>query len=257
MSINFSFLHKNNDIPFIVKKRVFDAALMSAILYGCESWLNADLRPVVKLYDWGLKLLLGVRKTTCNDICYTELGYPPLQDLVRSRQRKFFSKMWRERSLMDDDPLVLVIKTVLEARYSTRTYVDGLIYETIDDFQNAKETLQNNIMTSGSSRRVTYREMNPDLKVHEIYSTKHNVSELERISFTRFRLASHSLAVEVGRWSRRGRGRLPLEERLCTCGAKQTEVHVVQQCPLTQNIRETHNTSSIDDIFSDQRTISD
>ena len=84
-----SFLHKNNDIPFIVKKRVVDAALMSAILYGCESWLNADLRPVVKLYNWGLKLLLGVRKTTCNDICYTELGYLPLQDLVRSRRESF------------------------------------------------------------------------------------------------------------------------------------------------------------------------
>ena len=83
---------KNNDIPFNVKKRIFDAALMSAILYGCESWLNADLRPVAKLYNWGLKLLLGVRRTTSNDICYTELGYPPLQDLVKSRQRKFFSR---------------------------------------------------------------------------------------------------------------------------------------------------------------------
>ena len=158
---------------------------------------------------------------------------------------------------MDDDPLVLVIKAVLEARYSTRTYVDGLIQETVDDIQIAKETLQNNIMTSDSSRRVTYREINPDLKVHGIYSTKHNVPEHERILFTRFRLASHSLAVEVGRWSRRSRGRLPLEERLCTCGAIQTEVHVVQQCPLTQNIRETHNISSIVDIFSDQRTMSD
>ncbi len=48
-----SFLRKNNDIPFIVKKRVFDAVLMSSLLYGCESWVGADLRPVVKLYNWG------------------------------------------------------------------------------------------------------------------------------------------------------------------------------------------------------------
>ena len=87
-----SFLKKNNDIPFIVKKRIFDAALMSAILYGCESWLNADLRPVMKLYHLSLKQLLGVRGTTCNDLCYLELGYPPLKDLVRSKQRKFFRK---------------------------------------------------------------------------------------------------------------------------------------------------------------------
>ena len=68
-----SFSNENRDIPFIVKRRVFDAALMSAVLYGCESWLDTDLRPITKLYNWGLKQLLGVRKTTCNDTCYLEL----------------------------------------------------------------------------------------------------------------------------------------------------------------------------------------
>ena len=83
---------------------------------------------------------------------------------------------------MDDDPLVLVIKTVLEARYSTWTYVDGLIRETMDNVQMAKETLKSNIMNSDSSKRETYREMSPDLKVHEIYSTKHNVQSLIKVS---------------------------------------------------------------------------
>ena len=62
-----SFIKKNNDVPFQVKKKVFDAALMSAVLYGCESWLNADMKPIVKLYNWALKTLLDVRMTTCND----------------------------------------------------------------------------------------------------------------------------------------------------------------------------------------------
>ncbi len=35
-----SFIKKNNDIPDIVKKRVFEAALMSTRLYGCESGLE-------------------------------------------------------------------------------------------------------------------------------------------------------------------------------------------------------------------------
>ena len=38
-----SFLKKNNDIPFIVKRRVFDAALLSSLVYGCESWVCADI----------------------------------------------------------------------------------------------------------------------------------------------------------------------------------------------------------------------
>ena len=60
-----SFLNKNKDIPFYVKKKMFEAALMSTILYGCESLLEGDLRPIAKLYNWGIKQLLGVRMTTC------------------------------------------------------------------------------------------------------------------------------------------------------------------------------------------------
>ncbi len=85
-----SFVTKNNDVPFIVKKRVFDACLMSTLIYGCESWVCSDLKPVIKLYNWCLKQLLGVRRTTCNDVCYVESGYPPLQDLVKYRQHKYF-----------------------------------------------------------------------------------------------------------------------------------------------------------------------
>ncbi len=85
-----SFLKKNFEVPFYVKRKLYEAALMSSVLYGCESWLNGDLRPVIKLYNWGLKQLLGVRMTTCNDLCYLESGFPPLRALVTQRQRKFF-----------------------------------------------------------------------------------------------------------------------------------------------------------------------
>ena len=55
-----SFLSKNNDIHFSVKRKVFDAALISTILYDCESWVKGDLKPIIKLYHWGVKHLLGV-----------------------------------------------------------------------------------------------------------------------------------------------------------------------------------------------------
>ena len=85
-----SFLNKNRAIPFPVKLKVFNAALMSSVLYGCEAWFNADLKPVEKLYNWAVKQLLGVRMTTCTNICYVELGLPPLKYLVISKQRNFF-----------------------------------------------------------------------------------------------------------------------------------------------------------------------
>ena len=116
-----SFLTKNNDVRFVVKKRVFDAAFMSSFLYASETWLNADLRPVTKLYDWALKQLLCVRKPTCKDICYIESGCPPIKALIKDRQQKYLKKVSRERSGMTDDPLSFAINLLLNTRYNTKT----------------------------------------------------------------------------------------------------------------------------------------
>ena len=246
-----AFIEKNSDIPYVIKKRVFDACLLSAILYGCESWLNADLKPVIKIYNWALKTLLGVRPTTCNDVCYVESGYLPLKTIVISKQRKFFKQVHSDRVNMLDDPLGFVLKLVLSSRYTTKTYLSNLINTEINDYQSALQNLKNDITSSDSSRRVTYcNVMNPSLTVHNIYSKKHNISEYYRIAFTRFRVSSHSLAVETGRWNRRGRGRLPMDERVCSCSEIQTEDHVVSYCPLTQFIRDEYNFSSLTDLMS-------
>ena len=82
-----AFLEKNCELPYIIKKRIFDACLMSALLYGCESWFNGDLKPINKIYNWSLKQLLGVRFSTCNDVCYLESGYSPLSAIIKNKQR--------------------------------------------------------------------------------------------------------------------------------------------------------------------------
>ena len=87
-----SFCQKNNDIPFYIKKKVFHAAVMSSILYGCETWLNGNIKPMEKLYHMCIKHLLGVRKNTTNNLCLIGLGLPPLKALVAQRQRHFFQK---------------------------------------------------------------------------------------------------------------------------------------------------------------------
>ena len=59
-----SFCHKNNDIPFYVKNKFFHAALMSSNIYGCESWLDGNIKPMENIYIMCIKHLLGVRKNT-------------------------------------------------------------------------------------------------------------------------------------------------------------------------------------------------
>ena len=87
------------------------------------------------------------------------------------------------------------------------------------------------ILTATSSKRLAYKSINPDLKVHPMYSDP-MICEAHRITTTRLRVGSHRLKIETGRWMR-----IPQEERLCPCGAIQTEEHVLCHCPLSEQIR--------------------
>ena len=244
-----SFVNKNNDVSFFVKKKLFNAALMSTILYGCESWINGDLKPIVKLYNWGIKQLLGVRKSTCNDLCYLEVGMPSLKAIVMDKQRIFFLNMWRDRNEMVDDPWVHVVKLTLECNTPTSRYISNLISIEKDDIKEDFQYLKQAVIDSNSSRRQTYKVLNPELSVHDVYIKKINVNDIHRASFTRLRLSAHNLAIETGRWNRRGRGRLPVEERLCPCGQIQTELHVVESCPITHDVRTNYNINSFQQIL--------
>ena len=244
-----SFINKNNDIPFVVKKKIFDAALMSTLLYGCESWLNGNLQPIEKQYKWCIKQLLGVRKTTNNDICLIELGLPPLKSLVRAKQRKFFRKVTQERIELNDDPLLHAINITLSYRDSMSRFVGDLIHNHSDDVNEGLNNLKQTILNSDSNRLSFYKIINPNFRVHEIYLKQLKVNELHRMSWTKLRLSAHSLAVETGRWNRRGRGRLPIEERLCSCGEIQTESHVIESCPMSQQLRQTNNITSLNELL--------
>ena len=157
--------------------------------------------------------MLGVRKTTNNDICLVELGMPPLRALVKAKQRKFFNKMWLERKDLDNDPLMHAMRIVLNYNDSISRYLTDLTSIYINDVAEAQHNLKTKILNSDSNRLLFYKTININLTVHEIYSTNIKVNEIERISWTRLRLSAHSLAIEKGRWNRRGRGRLPIEER--------------------------------------------
>ena len=171
------------------------------------------------------------------------------RSLVKSKQRIFFAQAWVERGTMRDDPLGHVINLILEFDTPTTRYIRDLLNVNVDDLMEASDRLKQEVTTSDSSRLVLYKSINSEFKVHDIYSKKVIVNELERIEWTRLRLSSHTLAIEVGRWNRRGRGRLPMEERLCVCGQVQTEQHVIEACPRTHPIRTQYNISSMKDLL--------
>ena len=149
---------------------------------------------------------------------------------------------------------MLAIRTALESNTPTALLLRDFISGDAQDLRFAMTSVVNKVRDSESSRCKTYKDINPTLEIHGVYKqAKLANNDRHRISFTRFRVSGHSLAIEKGRWSRRGRGRLPPEERLCVCGEVQDEWHVVQTCPVTNHLRQAYNFVTLDQLMnSDQ-----
>ena len=98
----------------------------------------------------------GLRYSTCNDVCYVESGYVPLKAIVKSRQRKFFTRMYKDRIEMHDDPFSLVLKLVMRTRYTTKTYLYDLINNSLDDIQRENDLLKDKLSRTETSRRTVY-----------------------------------------------------------------------------------------------------
>ena len=227
-----SFLEKNKDFPFWVKRKVMESALLSAILYGCEAWINGSASMVEVTYRSLIKSLLGVRISTPNDICHVELDCPSAEAMVMDIQRKFLSRILKERARMTDDPFMHVWSICSLANTKAIKYYKGIL-----DINGSHSTADcqsrlTRMLNSEKTKLSEYRELNPSLSQPPIY-TDPIVREYERVVATRLRLGSHDLMVERGRWSR-----LPRENCLCECGKIQTVEHIICYCPLTQEVRE-------------------
>ena len=70
------FCKKNETMPFQYKKQVLEAAIMSSLLYGSETWRTYNLKDVEKMYISAVKSALGVRETTRSDTALIEAGMP-------------------------------------------------------------------------------------------------------------------------------------------------------------------------------------
>ena len=232
------FLSRNYDAPFFVKRKVFDAAFSSAILYGCESWIGVSLLPVEKMYMSALRRLLEVRKSTPKLTCLLEAGVPSLQALVKEKQSRFFKRMFKEREdLIESDPLMFTIDFMKNNCAPISDSIQDVIREDsyiAADREDLCEQLRQ--MPPEKTKLRLYLTMNSDLLVHPLYKVTESIVEDNlRIAFTRLRLCSHRLRSETGRWNR-----VPADQRFCShCdnAAIQNEEHLLQ-CPATLPIRE-------------------
>ena len=244
-----SFLMKNSDVPFTIKKSVWESALKSSLFYSCETWLTENLRTAETVYMMTLKRLLNVRTTTCNDLILTELGIGDTKSFVRQRQFNFVHKLMSRDNFEDS-----IVGKVIADAISKGTTAGRLLKTLIDKgpdynfIRESQEDICSKIRLSQTTRRITYMSINPQLSPPRFYFQDPPIQEHYRVACTRLRLSSHRLRIETGRWTR-----TPYENRLCECGEIQTEEHVLLRCPNTANLRQNHNIDnniSLSDFFS-------
>lgn len=231
-----AFIHRNYNAPYSVKKTVLDAAVNSALLYSCESWLSRSIQGIDTTVASCVRSLLGVRNQISKDLLYTESGIIPPTINVRMRQIKFFEKIASNIAL-HDRPVNKAILLAKEVHSPMGVYITELENDTTANVQQQTAAMHRRILGSTKTRMVTYQEFNPELTVHRMYTS--SPPEWPRINLTRLRLSSHYLKIETGRWSR-----IPRERRLCQCedNQVQTEAHVLLHCKISAHLRVKYNT---------------
>ena len=228
-----SFLRKNSEAPFAVKRAIWESALISSILYGCETWMTNSLKTVEQLYQHTLKDLIGVRYQTPSDLVYVETGIPPLPAFVAHRQRSFLEKL-QASPHFTVSPVQKAHDLAREYESPMNTYMQNLwISLQLSSPTAALSEVKARIKLVTTSRALTHKVINPSLEVQPVYARKSkHTSEPYRIAFSRFRLDAHGLRVDTGRWSH-----IMRDMRVCRCGPfVQDEDHVIRKCSLTRDV---------------------
>ena len=162
---------------------------------------------------------------------------PSLAALIKHRRASYLQK--KIPGLKEDEPLKIALELVRVCNTKSYRIICNVLDEQISnilqtDYDSIKSQIQKCAATS--SKIATYIKMNRTISHPVVYSCK-GVKEYHRADYTRFRLSSHNLRIEKGRWSR-----TPREARLCGCGNHiQDEEHVLLHCRFTEEIRRRYN----------------
>ena len=224
----FNYIKANKVAPAAVKLKVLKACVMSTLLYNCEAFGPYIPEGLEEMYHKMIKAALGVRNNCPNLLILIESGFVPLKCLIHARQLKFFRRF--RDSLQKDSARELMFRKLMEKKSAfLQHYIDlDLKYKDscqiiTEQMNNVTQKIRNLAGDQDNHYKYwVYLEMNPELKPSPFL----NRIDLIGKSMTKFRVGSHLLKIETGRWSR-----LKRDQRLCsTCGELGDEFHALYYC---------------------------
>ena len=230
----YAWLEDNETTPFFIKLKVLHSCLFQALLYSAEAWGNLkEIESGLRIMEQkALKCCLGVKGGTTNDIVYLEINKADIIAAIKDRQYNFAIKI---KKLGPGEALVKEIwDFCVNQNYSNTNLIS--YYNDL----NGKECIQNiierkeRIMTSNQTMCARYKDLIGMNYCSVLYDSC--LDDTSRTIITRWRLSSHSLQIEKGRYTR------PItdeEERKCkVCLVVEDEIHAILQCKAHRLIRE-------------------
>ena len=179
-----------------------------------------------KTYDKLLRCTLDVRTNTPTLTVYIESGFLPIKSLIIARQLKFFNR-YKDGVVKNSPRETLFNRLMLQPSTFLKYYIElSHKYNSVADvYLEYREEVKRKIRTFAGNDQYKYKiylEINPELKISPFINNLHPLSK----DIIRFRLGSHFLPIETGRWHRTLR-----EHRLCrTCGVLGDERHAIYHC---------------------------
>ena len=224
----YNFCRENQLAPLSVRLKSLRACVMSSILHNCEAFGHLLPKKFETLYNKLIRSALQVRSNTPSLILYIESGLLPVRAIVEARQYKFFQRF--DSSLEPGAERKLVFAKLLEdpTKY-LKHYIslNDAYPDHRDIYTRYLDEVKRKIRSyaaKGKPKYQAYLRVNPDLEPSPFLQCMHPLTR----DIIRFRVGSHNLPIETGRWCQKKR-----EERLCTeCDAVGDDLHYVYNCSL-------------------------
>jgi len=254
----FSLLKNSRrlQLPIDVQFDLFDKTVVPVLLYGCEIWGYENTDILESLHLKFCKYVLGVNRSTTNNMVYGELGRYPLKISIEVRMINFWARLLQ---LSDKQKLCQTMYMMLPKEQNAQSnkfkwlqYVRnilnkcGLSYIWNDQWtpgikwltDKVKQILMDQYTQKWSAeiyesnKCINYR-MFKDVFVFEKYLTE--LPCRYSTAFSKFRMCNHKLPVERGRY----RHILRSERKcnMCNSDSIGDEYHFLLECDFFKDIR--------------------
>ena len=230
----YEWLTDNEETPFTIKIKVLYSCLFSSIIYSCETWgdpamLSDNLRKIERKL---LKRILGVKDGTTDNIVLFECNRPGIISVIKDRQYMFFKKL---SELRNEDTTLKGVLELYNALIEQNNSGILTYYNSLRDNHRtvSAEEIKNSLQTSDATMCRRYVSLTNLEQSTNLYNSFAN--DKDRIIITRWRLSSHKLFVETGRYKR---PKIVTDERKCKlCKVLEDEEHALFSCSAHQFIR--------------------